>query len=101
MDVVQKIGRLFSTTRPRVAIRAIVPRESHVDAAAGHRSSHSQRSRDSRRAGPRTGILAAGYDADVITLDADPLDDVSILGNPKHVVGVWKEGVQVRNSREA
>jgi imidazolonepropionase-like amidohydrolase len=45
---------------------------------------------------PRAGILAAGYDADVITLDADPLDDVSILGNPEHILGVWKAGVRVK-----
>ena len=47
--------------------------------------------------GPKSGILAAGYDADVITLDADPLEDISVLGNPERVVGVWKAGVQVKS----
>ena len=41
---------------------------------------------------PKSGLLAAGYDADVITLDADPLDDISVLGNPARVTGVWKAG---------
>jgi imidazolonepropionase-like amidohydrolase len=45
---------------------------------------------------PRAGLLAAGNDADVITLDADPLDDVSSLGNPEHILGVWKAGVRVK-----
>jgi imidazolonepropionase-like amidohydrolase len=46
---------------------------------------------------PKSGILAAGNDADVIILDADPLEDISILGNPERVVGVWKAGVRVKN----
>jgi imidazolonepropionase-like amidohydrolase len=46
---------------------------------------------------PESGILAAGNDADVITLDADPLEDISILGNPERVVGVWKAGVRLKN----
>ena len=46
---------------------------------------------------PKSGLLAAGYDADVITLDADPLDDISALGNPARVTGVWKAGVRVKS----
>jgi imidazolonepropionase-like amidohydrolase len=45
---------------------------------------------------PQSGILGAGYDADVITLDADPLDDISILGNADRIVGVWKSGIAVK-----
>ena len=38
---------------------------------------------------PLSGRLAEGYDADVITLDADPLADIGVLGVPDHVTGVW------------
>ena len=38
---------------------------------------------------PRSGQLADGYDADVITLDADPLADIGVLADPHHVTGVW------------
>jgi hypothetical protein len=38
---------------------------------------------------PRSGLLAAGYDADVIVLDADPLADLSV---PTHVRGVRWDG---------
>jgi imidazolonepropionase-like amidohydrolase len=46
--------------------------------------------------GPRSGQLAAGYDADVITLDADPLADIAVLASPRHVTGVWIAGRQVK-----
>ena len=45
---------------------------------------------------PQSGLLAAGYDADVIALDANPLEDISVLGNPERVVEVWKAGVPVK-----
>lgn len=45
---------------------------------------------------PRTGRLAAGYDADMITLDADPVADISVLAEPSHVTGVWIGGRQVK-----
>jgi imidazolonepropionase-like amidohydrolase len=45
---------------------------------------------------PRSGVLAAGYDADVITLDADPLADVSVLADPARVTGVWTGGRRVK-----
>lgn len=45
---------------------------------------------------PRSGVLEAGYDADVITLDADPLDDITVLADPAHVTGVWTRGRQVK-----
>jgi imidazolonepropionase-like amidohydrolase len=41
---------------------------------------------------PRSGRLAEGYDADLITLDGDPLADITILANPAHIAGVWKAG---------
>ncbi len=45
---------------------------------------------------PRSGQLLAGYDADVITLDADPLGDIAILAQPAHITGVWKAGQRVK-----
>ena len=44
---------------------------------------------------PKSGLLAAGYDADVITLDADPLEDISVLSNPARITGIWKSGILV------
>jgi imidazolonepropionase-like amidohydrolase len=45
---------------------------------------------------PRSGQLLAGYDADLLTLDADPLADLSVLADPAHITGVWKAGVRVK-----
>ena len=41
---------------------------------------------------PRTGQLREGYDADVIALAANPLEDIEILGHPEQVLHVWKSG---------
>lgn len=41
---------------------------------------------------PRSGLLAEGYDADVIALDADPLADIGVLRDGTHVTHVWKAG---------
>jgi imidazolonepropionase-like amidohydrolase len=41
---------------------------------------------------PRSGQLQPGYDADVIALDFDPLDDSSGWGDPDRVTHVWKLG---------
>ena len=45
---------------------------------------------------PRAGVLAEGYDADVITVDADVLADIAVLEDPAHISGVWRGGVRVR-----
>ena len=45
---------------------------------------------------PATGQLVAGYDADFITLDSNPLDDLSVLGDPQRITGVWKSGRSVK-----
>ena len=47
---------------------------------------------------PRSGQLAEGYDADVITLDADPLDSIGVLADPEHVTGVWTRGRAVKGA---
>jgi len=46
---------------------------------------------------PRSGILAEGYDADLIALDVDPLADISTLADPAHVTHVWKGGRAVKS----
>jgi imidazolonepropionase-like amidohydrolase len=45
---------------------------------------------------PRSGRLAEGYDADVITLDADPLTDIGVLADPDRITGVWTGGRLVK-----
>ena len=45
---------------------------------------------------PRSGKLEAGFDADVITVGADPLADISVLGRPEHITGVWTAGRRVK-----
>jgi imidazolonepropionase-like amidohydrolase len=47
---------------------------------------------------PRAGRLEAGYDADVITVDADPVADISVLAKPAHVTAVWAGGRQVKGA---
>jgi imidazolonepropionase-like amidohydrolase len=45
---------------------------------------------------PRSGQLLAGYDADVILLDADPVLNIDVLTDPAHVTSVWKAGRQAK-----
>ena len=45
---------------------------------------------------PKSGRLDTGFDADVITVGADPLADISVLGRPEHITGVWKAGRRVK-----
>ena len=42
---------------------------------------------------PKSGQLVAGYDADVIALDANPLDDRSVWGHADRITHVWQRGV--------
>ncbi|MDX1657982.1 MAG: amidohydrolase family protein [Nitriliruptorales bacterium] len=44
---------------------------------------------------PRSGQLAEGYDADVLTIASDPSQDVSVLTDVDNITGVWKGGVRV------
>jgi imidazolonepropionase-like amidohydrolase len=46
---------------------------------------------------PRSGQLIEGYEADIITLDADPLADIGVLASPAHVTAVWTKGRQVKS----
>lgn len=45
---------------------------------------------------PRSGRLAAGYDADVITVAGDPLADIAVLSRPEHITAVWTGGRRVK-----
>jgi imidazolonepropionase-like amidohydrolase len=45
---------------------------------------------------PRSGRLAAGYDADVLTVGGDPLADITLLARPEHITGVWTAGRRVK-----
>ncbi|HEU5333636.1 MAG TPA: amidohydrolase family protein [Actinocrinis sp.] len=45
---------------------------------------------------PRSGMLAEGFDADVIVVDGDPVADISVLSRPEMVTGVWKAGQKVK-----
>jgi imidazolonepropionase-like amidohydrolase len=47
---------------------------------------------------PRSGQLAEGYDADVITLDADPVADIGVLADPGRIIAVWTRGRQVEGA---
>jgi imidazolonepropionase-like amidohydrolase len=45
---------------------------------------------------PRSGQLLAGYDADVIAVDGDPTQDVSILAEPDNITHVVARGQLVK-----
>ncbi|MFG1610331.1 amidohydrolase family protein [Actinoplanes sp. NPDC049265] len=45
---------------------------------------------------PRSGQLRAGFDADVIVVDGDPLEDISVLADPSTVTAVWQAGRRVK-----
>lgn len=46
---------------------------------------------------PRSGQLRPGYDADVIAVDFDPLDEYTSWGDPGRVTHVWKAGAAVKS----
>ena len=45
---------------------------------------------------PRSGMLAQGFDGDVVVLESNPAEDISVLADPANVTGVWKAGVRVK-----
>lgn len=45
---------------------------------------------------PMSGQLREGYDADVIAFDTNPLEDITIWGNPDRVTHIWKAGNLVK-----
>lgn len=42
---------------------------------------------------PEAGLLKAGYDADFIALDENPLEDIKVLIGGEHVTHVWRQGI--------
>lgn len=46
---------------------------------------------------PLSGQLREGYDADIIALDFNPLEDNSGWGDPDRVTHIWKAAVQVKS----
>ncbi|MGF1667289.1 MAG: amidohydrolase family protein [Acidimicrobiia bacterium] len=46
---------------------------------------------------PSSGQLMKGFDADVICVDANPLDDIGVLAVPDHVTHVFKAGQIVKD----
>jgi len=48
---------------------------------------------------PLSGQLKEGYDADVIAIDFNPLEDNAGWGDPDRVTHVWKAGAGVKTPR--
>ncbi|RFU75219.1 amidohydrolase [Trichoderma arundinaceum] len=46
---------------------------------------------------PLSGQLKVGYDADIIAVAKNPLDDVRVLTDPKNITHVWKGGKLFKN----
>ena len=65
--------------------RARLPGQAGPVAAGGDRGGYRVRAAHPRPAGAAHGQLAEGYDADVITLDADPLADIGMLADPARI----------------
>ena len=45
---------------------------------------------------PQSGQLRAGFDADLIGMDVNPLDRIKSLAEPDRIKFVWKDGVCVK-----
>lgn len=45
---------------------------------------------------PMSGQLREGYDGDVIAFDVNPLEDITVWGNPDRVTHIWKAGELVK-----
>jgi imidazolonepropionase-like amidohydrolase len=45
---------------------------------------------------PKSGQIAVGFDADVLALDENPLDDINILASPRKIKRIWKGGKLVK-----
>ena len=45
---------------------------------------------------PKSGRLHAGFDADVLIVDGDPLTDVALLADPSRITAVWQAGILVK-----
>jgi imidazolonepropionase-like amidohydrolase len=45
---------------------------------------------------PRSGLLQAGFDADLLAVDGDPSRDIAVLADPARITSVWQSGVLVK-----
>ena len=45
---------------------------------------------------PRSGQLQEGFDADILVVDGDPTQDISVLADPARITAVWQAGVLVK-----
>lgn len=45
---------------------------------------------------PQAGQLLEGWDADVITVDTDPVVDIAALADPDRITGVWRRGIPAK-----
>jgi len=48
--------------------------------------------------GPKSGQLLQGYDADVIAVAENPVDDITVLAEPAKVTKVWRAGRLVKGA---
>jgi imidazolonepropionase-like amidohydrolase len=48
------------------------------------------------RLAPHSGQLRGGYDADLLTLEMNPLEDLSVLASTTNITGVWRGGRRVK-----
>ncbi|KAL9616787.1 MAG: hypothetical protein Q9160_008384 [Pyrenula sp. 1 TL-2023] len=46
---------------------------------------------------PRSGQVREGYDADLIAMDENPLEDIDLFSDPKNITRVWKAGKVVKS----
>ena len=46
---------------------------------------------------PKSGQIHAGYDADLIAINDDPVKDIRLLTGPDNITHVWKGGVLVKS----
>ncbi len=45
---------------------------------------------------PRAGTIEPGWDADLIAVNGNPINDIALLADPAHVTHVWKRGRLVK-----
>lgn len=50
---------------------------------------------------PRSGRAERGYEADLIAVTDDPLDDITVLADPGRITHVWQRGVLTKGRTEA
>lgn len=51
--------------------------------------------------GPRSGLVAAGYDADFLAMEGNPLEDLTLLADQDRITHVIKSGVVVHTTTPA